>query len=147
MEESNSGPRSRQGDRLAERFITDARKGELTEGTYRDGKGLMLKVDEGGAARWVLRTTIKGKRRDLGLGSVKDVSLAAARERADEIRKEARQGKDPTARPKAAMSFAEAAKRVHAGRKQPRRAPPRPSTRRGPNSTWRPSCGSCRRCG
>ena len=117
MKDSNSAPRSRQGDRLTARFITDARKGEVTEGTYRDGKGLMLKVDEGGAARWVLRTTIKGKRRDLGLGSVKDVSLAAARERADEIRREARQGKDPTARPKAAMSFADAAKKVHAHRK------------------------------
>jgi integrase len=46
-----------------------------------------------------------------------NVSLAAARERADEIRREARQGKDPTARPQAAMSFADAAKKVHALRK------------------------------
>jgi integrase len=117
VRDSNTRPRSRHGDRLVAPLIDNARKGKATPGTYRDGKGLMLKVEESGSARWVLRTTIKGKRRDLGLGSVKDVALAAARERAHEVRKEARAGKDPTAKPKAAMSFADAAAQVHALRK------------------------------
>lgn len=43
-------------------------------GTYRDGGGLMLQV-KGGGASWLLRVTVAGKRRELGLGSVRDVTL------------------------------------------------------------------------
>ena len=38
-------------------------------GFYADGNGLYLRVDGSGAKRWILRTVVQGKRRDVGLGS------------------------------------------------------------------------------
>ena len=58
----------------------------------RDGNGLYLIVDEAGAKRWLLRTVVHGRRRDLGLGSLRLVSLAEAREKARHYRKIAREG-------------------------------------------------------
>ena len=55
-------------------------------GKYCDGNGLYLVVDPSGAKRWLLRTVILGKRGDIGLGSVRLVSLAEAREEAVQIR-------------------------------------------------------------
>jgi integrase len=73
----------------------------------------MLWIDDR-AARWVLRTVVKGKRRDLGLGSAKDVSLKHARDQAYQMRKAARAGRDPTADRKASsITFREAAKTLH----------------------------------
>src|SRR5215207_6628777 len=66
-------------------------------GRYADGNGLYLVVDPSGAKRWVLRTVVQGRRRDLGLGSLRLVSLAEAREQATQYRKIARQGGDPLA--------------------------------------------------
>jgi integrase len=85
-------------------------------GVYRDRLGLLLRVEPGGSKRWVLRTSVHGKRRDLGLGSARDLTLAKAREKRDEMRKEARAGRDPTAARKRPITFAEAAKLVHAER-------------------------------
>src|SRR5262245_65188752 len=82
---------------LSPALVELARKGKLVAGSYSDGRGLLLKV-EGGSARWVLRITTGGKRRDLGLGSVREVGLADARERAAEKIKDARAGRDPGAR-------------------------------------------------
>jgi integrase len=65
----------------------------------------------------MLRTVVKGRRRDIGLGGTQLVSLAEAREQAIELRKTARAGGDPVAarRAQAAVpTFAEAAQRVHA---------------------------------
>jgi integrase len=56
-------------------------------GTYQDGDGLFLKVDKRGGAYWNLRLQRDGKRQDLGLGSAKLVTLADAREKANELRK------------------------------------------------------------
>ncbi len=39
-------------------------------GRYADGNGLYLVVDPSGAKRWMLRTIVRGKRRDIGLGGV-----------------------------------------------------------------------------
>src|SRR5262245_44461068 len=64
-------------------------------GRYIDGNCLQLVVDDSGAKRWVLRVTIHGKRRDLGLGSASLVSLAEAREEGLRMRKIARSGGDP----------------------------------------------------
>ncbi len=49
-----------------------------------DGNGLYLRVDRSGATRWILRTMVQGKRRDLGLGSLTLTltSLARARQKA-----------------------------------------------------------------
>ena len=64
-------------------------------GKYEDGGGLRLVVSHTGAKKWVLRFTIDGKRREMGLGSFPDVGLAAAREKATSHRKQAKDGVDP----------------------------------------------------
>jgi integrase len=66
-----------------------------TPGRYGDGNGLYLVVDPSGAKRWVLRTIVQGKRRDIGLGGLRLVSLADARTKAQEYRKLAREGGNP----------------------------------------------------
>jgi integrase len=59
-----------------------------------DPPGLYLAV-EGGAKSWILRYSLNGRRRDLGLGSYADFTLAEARERARERRKLVADGLDP----------------------------------------------------
>src|SRR4051812_44988128 len=87
-------------------------------GRYADGNGLHLVVEPSGAKRWLLRTVIRGKRRDMGLGGLSIVSLAEAREKALVHRKLAREGGDPLAERRKASAvvptFAEAAELVHA---------------------------------
>jgi hypothetical protein len=88
------------------------------EGRYADGNGLYLVVDEGGAKRWLLRTVVQGRRRDLGLGSLRLVSLAEARVKARHYRAMAREGGDPLAAKRKAQAvvptFAQAAARAYA---------------------------------
>src|SRR5262249_917202 len=60
-----------------------------------DPPGLYLSVDGNGGRSWILRYSFAGRRRDMGLGSCIDFSLAEARERAREQRKLALQGIDP----------------------------------------------------
>jgi len=78
---------------------------------------LYLVVEPTGAKRWVLRTVVQGKRRDIGLGGLSLVSLAEARDKALAYRKLARDGGDPLAERRKARrttpTFAEAAERVH----------------------------------
>ncbi len=87
-------------------------------GRYVDGNGLYLIVDPSGAKRWLLRTVIQGRRRDMGLGGAQLVSLAEAREKAHQYRKIARNGGDPIAEGRksrmALPTFADAAQAVHA---------------------------------
>jgi integrase len=64
-------------------------------GKYEDGGGLRIVVSDTNAKKWVLRVTIDGKRREMGLGSYPDVSLARARELASEYRQLAKAGSDP----------------------------------------------------
>lgn len=64
-------------------------------GRHEDGGGLRLTVAKTGAKKWLLRFTIRGKRREMGLGSYPDVSLAEARQRASEARLLAASGTDP----------------------------------------------------
>ncbi len=88
-----------------------------TAGRYSDGNGLYLIVDPSGAKRWVLRTVVLGKRRDIGLGGLSVVSLAEAREEAARLRKIARQHGDPLAERRKARrvvpTFEQAAHEVH----------------------------------
>lgn len=73
-----------------------ARKVESSPpGKYEDGGGLRLVVSKSGARKWVLRYTLKGKRREMGLGSFPDVSLNDARTKAAEYRGMASNGTDP----------------------------------------------------
>ena len=57
--------------------------------------GLALQVTETGARSWILRATIAGKRRDMGLGGFPDVSLALARQVARDARAKIIGGRDP----------------------------------------------------
>ncbi len=50
-------------------------------GTYQDGDGLFLKVGKSGAASWLVRLQQDGRRRDIGLGSAKLLTLAGKRAR------------------------------------------------------------------
>jgi integrase len=87
-----------------------------TPGKYFDGHGLFLKVDTTGAKRWVQRIVIRGKRTEMGMGSVSLVSLAEARERSLQNRKLARAGGDPLQSKRTAqalLTFEEASRKVH----------------------------------
>lgn len=64
-------------------------------GVYSDGGGLYLRVRPTGTRSWIYVCMIRGKRREMGLGSVLDVSLARAREKAAEARGAFLEGRDP----------------------------------------------------
>ena len=66
-------------------------------GRHCDGNGLYLYVQRTGTRSWIQRLVIRGRKRELGLGSVALVSLAEAREQALANRKLARSGGDPLA--------------------------------------------------
>jgi integrase len=70
-----------------------------TPGMHCDGGGLYLQVSVGGAANlrrsWIFRFGRNGRTRDMGLGSVDDVTLAEARELARGGRNLVREGIDP----------------------------------------------------
>jgi hypothetical protein len=86
-------------------------------GRYADGNGLYLKISRSGAKRWELRTVVRGKRCDIGLGGLKLVSLAEAREEARKYRQVARNDGDPLADRRRSRlvvpTFREAAETVH----------------------------------
>jgi integrase len=64
-------------------------------GNHEDGDGLRLVVGERGGKKWVLRFSLAGKRREMGLGSFPEVGLADARNAAFEARKLVASGVDP----------------------------------------------------
>src|SRR3954471_24517840 len=73
-------------------------------GRYGDGRGLYLQVI-GGSKTWVLRYEHRKRERWMGLGSSEFVTLAQARERAFEFRRQLKdQGIDPLERRQAAVS-------------------------------------------
>ncbi|MES3021700.1 MAG: integrase arm-type DNA-binding domain-containing protein [Pseudomonadota bacterium] len=64
-------------------------------GLYCDGGGLWLQVSSTGSKSWVFRFTIGGRRFHMGLGSLRDVSLAIARELAHDCGRRVRAGGNP----------------------------------------------------
>lgn len=78
-------------------LLTDAatRSKSKTPGFYLDGRGLYLQVAPGGSRSWVLRYAMDGRTREMGLGSLLDFGLAAARERAQAARLLIADGIDP----------------------------------------------------
>ena len=64
-------------------------------GKHCDGAGLWLVVRDDGGAQWVLRVTVHGRRREMGLGGYPEIGLAKARETADRWRTMAKEGRDP----------------------------------------------------
>lgn len=77
--------------------LTALRVKNAKPGRHTDGRGLCLLVKDSGARTWVLRMQRQGRRRDYGLGSALDVSLAEARDAAAALRRQVREGVDPVA--------------------------------------------------
>ena len=96
--------------RLSAAFVRSA-----PPGRHCDGNGLYLYVQKTGTRSWIQRLVVRGRKRELGLGSVALVSLAEAREQALTNRKLARAGGDPLAEKRRSVgipSFAGAAERA-----------------------------------
>ena len=58
-----------------------------TPGMYADGAGLYLQVTGNAAKSWIIRYSLAGRAREMGLGSLRKVSLADARRKAAECHK------------------------------------------------------------
>lgn len=75
--------------------------------------GLHLQVSEAGTRSWILRASVGGRRRDVGLGAFPAVPLADARRKAREVREQVASGVDPVLErqaAKAALIVAQAAR-------------------------------------
>ncbi|MCE8556656.1 integrase arm-type DNA-binding domain-containing protein [Ruegeria pomeroyi] len=77
-------------NRLSASFVKSAPTGK-----HCDGAGLWLVKRDDGGAQWVLRVTVHGRRREMGLGGYPTLSLAAARDIAKRWRTVAAAGRDP----------------------------------------------------
>lgn len=64
-------------------------------GKHCDGAGLWLVQRDDGGAQWVLRVTVHGRRREMGLGGYPALGLADARKQAERWRNMAAAGRDP----------------------------------------------------
>ncbi|MGJ8558942.1 MAG: tyrosine-type recombinase/integrase [Litorimonas sp.] len=86
-------------------------KGRLKPGRHSDGGGLYLNVSKTDARSWVFMWSRKGKRREIGLGSILSVSLSTARDKADLCRRAIANGVDPktAVRGPETITFADAA--------------------------------------
>jgi integrase len=73
--------------------------------------GLLLQITPKGGRSWILRASIAGKRRSIGLGGYPDVPLAMARERAREARDAIWRGEDPVETRKSQRAEIEAQRR------------------------------------
>jgi integrase len=93
-------------------------------GRYADGGGLFLQVSKWGTKAWIFRYQRDGRERHMGLGPLHTLSLADARERARECRRQLLEGYDPINARHAAraqsrleasrlMRFRECAERYH----------------------------------
>jgi integrase len=83
--------RMRGSNRLSAMRVARATK----PGRYADGGGLYLQVSQSGTRAWLFRFMRNGAARHMGLGPVRDVSLAEARTKAGECRKLLLSGADP----------------------------------------------------
>ena len=86
---------AQKGGLLLHNAIGQLRARNLGSGKHPDGQGLWLVKRSKDAGKWILRLSIGGKRREMGLGRWPDVSIAEARERASVARKTLRDGTDP----------------------------------------------------
>jgi len=76
--------------KLSSAFIKNAPVGK-----HNDGEGLWLHKRKDGGAQWVLRVSLDGERREMGLGGFPFISLTEARRFAAKYRKIAKFGLDP----------------------------------------------------
>lgn len=77
-------------NRLSAGFLKSAPVGK-----HCDGAGLWLVKRDTGGAQWVLRVTVHGRRREMGLGGYPALGLADARKLAERWRNVAAAGRDP----------------------------------------------------
>ena len=73
--------------RHPENVLTATKVKTAKPGSYCDGNCLWLRCDDAGNRTWVLRVVVRGKRRNIGLGSTRLVSLKESREEALTLRK------------------------------------------------------------
>jgi hypothetical protein len=84
-------------------------------GMYPDGAGLYLQVTAEDAKSWILRYSLRGRAREMGLGSLRKVSLADARKKAGQCHQLLDDHIDPIehrAKERAANALANAAKSI-----------------------------------
>jgi len=81
----------RQINKLSARKVTTV----TMPGRHSDGGGLYLNVTESGAKSWLFMYKVAGRRREMGLGAARDVSLVRARGLATEARQHLVNGRDP----------------------------------------------------
>jgi hypothetical protein len=77
-------------NKLSAAFVQNAPVGK-----HSDGGGLWLHKRRDGGAQWFLRVTVRGRRREMGLGPLRHISLKDAREDAEQWRRLAWRGNDP----------------------------------------------------
>lgn len=66
----------------------------LPDGKHSLGEGVSLRI-QGGRRRFVFRYQLAGKRREIGLGSASDITIACAKAIALRLRQEIAEGRDP----------------------------------------------------
>lgn len=66
-------------------------------GYHAIGKGLYVSISKSGTRSWIFRYVYAGKQREMGLGSLDNVSLADARSKADAVRQQLGNDLDPLA--------------------------------------------------
>src|SRR6516162_34272 len=64
-------------------------------GYHADGGGLWLQVSDGGGKSWIFTYSLRGRAREMGLGSLSKVSLADARDERDKCNRLLREHIDP----------------------------------------------------
>lgn len=94
--------------------LTALQVNKLTEpGLYGDGGGLTLQITPRGSKSWLFRFMKDGKAHGMGLGPIHTISLAEARQKALEARKQLLEGINPlTARKELAIAVALAKARM-----------------------------------
>ena len=94
-------------------FVRNVRhSGKPGPDKYNDQHGLILRVQPSGAKAWIWRGTVRGRRKDYGLGRYPYVTLAAARDKAFQWRSLAAAGEDPRKQGRESPTFAEAATKL-----------------------------------
>src|ERR1700733_1137715 len=82
---------AREVNRLNAKAVASIRK----QGRHADGGGLYLSISPNGGRRWVFLYRWHGKPTEIGFGSVRDVTLARARELARQARGNLAEGTNP----------------------------------------------------
>ncbi|MFG1350130.1 tyrosine-type recombinase/integrase [Xanthobacter autotrophicus] len=99
---------ARATNRLTARTVANLKE----PGRYADGGGLYLQVGPTGTKAWLFMFRRDGKRREMGLGSARDVGLAEARQKAEDARRLTAERQDPLESRKASMARQKEAEEV-----------------------------------